>query len=58
MAKFIYAFSNEMKDNLLSHGYTLLKSNEEKKIFMFENRPDMCFEMNLSECVFSDTMTF
>jgi len=58
MTKFIYAFSNEMKDSLLSNGYTLLKSNEEKKIFMFENKQDMCFDLNLSECVFSDVMTF
>lgn len=58
MAKFIYALSEDAKNKLLANGYTLILNNEQKNIFVFENKKDMCFELNASEYVFSDTMTF
>ena len=56
--KFIYACTESAKDKLLAEGYTLLTSNETKNIFVFENKPEMCFALNESEYVFSDTLTF
>lgn len=58
MANFIYVTSIDARDRLLSHGYILLKSNEEKNIYVFENKPEYCFALSKHEYVLSDTLTF
>ena len=56
--KFIYVFDTDARDKLLSANYQLLKADEQQNIFVFENKPEMCFALNESEYVFSDTLTF
>lgn len=58
MGSFIYVTNIEAKDTLLACGYNLLKSNEEKNIYVFENKSEQCFSLKPSEYVFSDTLTF
>lgn len=58
MCNFIYVTSIEAKDKLLSYGYNLLKSNEEKNIYVFENIQEQCFSLEPSEYALSNTLTF
>lgn len=58
MEKFIYTFNEESRDALLAQNYSLIKSDETKKIYVFENKTDMCFALNKAEFVFSNTLTF
>lgn len=58
MCNFIYVTNTEAKDTLLACGYTLLKSNEEKNIYVFENNANCCFSLEQSEYALSDTLTF
>lgn len=58
MCKFIYVFKKDIRDELLSCGYTLIKSDDLKKIYVFENTNNICFSLNKSDYVYSDTMTF
>ena len=58
MCKFIYVFKKDIRDELLSCGYTLIKSDDLKNIYVFENTNNICFSLNKSDYVYSDTMTF
>lgn len=60
MGKFIYVFNVDVRDKLLALDYKLLKSNEQKNMFVFENQSHskQCFSLDDEELVFSDTMTF
>lgn len=58
MPKFIYAFSLSARDKLLAQNYALLKSDEEKNIFLFENKENATLVFSSTEYVFSDVMTF
>ena len=58
MSNFIYVTNIEARDTLLACGYNLLKSNEEKNIYVFENKSEQHFSLKQSEYVFSDTLTF
>lgn len=61
MEKFLYVFSVEDRDALLSAGYTLLKSDE-KGLFVFANQANQTFEQNtaLTSVLYvrSDVLTF
>ena len=60
MGKFIYVFNADVRDKLLALDYKLLKSDEQKNMFVFENQNQskQCFSFDDEELVFSDTMTF
>ena len=58
MKKFIYAFAESDRDTLLSQGYTLLKADNIKKIYVFKNKDNLCFSPTDGSFVLSDTLTF
>lgn len=57
MEKFLYVFSEEDRDALLSMGYTLLKSDG-KGIYVFVNQANQTFALTNVQFVRSDTLTF
>ena len=58
MQKFLYVFAETDKDALIAAGYFLLKSDEANNVYVFENQERECFELDKSEHLFSDTLTF
>ena len=56
--KFIYVFSDEDKDKLLSLGYTLLQSCEQQNMFVFQSNGDMNFLNGDIAFVLSNMLTF
>jgi len=58
MPKFIYVFSKEGRDSLLALQYELLKSDEDKHIFVFLNNERQDFSYDNLPHAFSDTLTF
>lgn len=56
--KFVYVFSKEARDGMISAGYTLIKSDEQNGRYVFENNPNLTFShLNIS-CIQSNTLTF
>lgn len=58
MGKFIYVFSKDTRDFLIDSGYSMLKSDEEKDIYIFVNKNELVFSSTNIVCAFSDTLTF
>lgn len=58
MEHFIYVFNKQECDKLLALKYSLVKADESKNIYVFENRPDLQFDLNQIDAVFSSTLTF
>ncbi len=58
MAKFIYVFRTDVRDKLIEQGYTLLKSDDERSMYIFENSETLNFGNMHFSAVFSDTLTF
>ena len=58
MHHFLYVFSEEERDTLLSHGYVLLKEDEQRKIYLFENKETQVFDAYDVNAVPSDIITF
>lgn len=58
MDKFIYVFSEEDYNTLLKAGYKLLKSNQTKNIYVFENQQQLHFDLNTVNAVSSSVLTF
>lgn len=61
MERFVYAFSEEDRDYLLSQGFMLIKSDEIHKRYTFENKTHHEFsakETDGKQLVFSNTLTF
>ena len=58
MQGFIYVFDEEARDTLLRMRYTLLKSDEQKRVFVFVNEERANFACAGISYVLSDTMTF
>ena len=63
--KFIYVFDLNARDRLLAENYHLLKADEDKNVFVFENKGTLSFSAkttekatNEFEFVLSDTLTF
>lgn len=56
--RFIYVFSAKAKDELLSRGYKLLKSYNDKSIYIFENSNTKKFSLEKTEYVTSNVITF
>lgn len=58
MEKFLYVFSKEARDRLLSANYTLLKSDEKNEVYVFANQMDMTFALADISFIRSNTLTF
>lgn len=58
MEKFLYVFSKEARDRLLSANYTLLKSDEKNEVYVFANQMDMTFDLADISFIRSNTLTF
>lgn len=58
MNGFIYVFSDEGRDVLLSQRYELLKSDNAKHIYVFVNKGDQNFACDGVPYALSDTLTF
>jgi len=58
MNKFLYVFTQQDRDKLLLQNYALLKSDEAKYIYIFENNGELHFDMNSVVAVPSDILTF
>ena len=57
MRKFIYVFSQNKKEELLSKGYYLMKEDAEKQVYVFANDERFEFQQD-ADCVTSDILTF
>lgn len=58
MGKFIYVFDNSARDKLLAEGYVLLNTDAKQQIYVFENNPDLKFDLDKSDFLCSDILTF
>lgn len=58
MYRFIYVFDKDTADTLTKQGLTIIKSDDEKKIYVFENTPTMKPKFSKKDFVFSDMLTF
>lgn len=58
MYKFIYVFTKETSDELVTQGFNLVKSDEKNKVYVFENNPKKQFTFSKKDFVFSNTLTF
>lgn len=56
--KFIYVFGEEAKEMLLAKKYTLLKSDIKNNIYVFENKPEQCFDVKDIVYTLSDILTY
>lgn len=58
MYRFIYVFDKDTADALVAQGFTLIKSDDEKKIYVFENSPTIKPRFSKKDLVFSNMLTF
>lgn len=58
MTGFIYVFSDEGRDTLLTRQYELLKSDEAKHIYVFVNKGEQDFACDGVPYALSNTLTF
>lgn len=56
--RFIYVMTQNDKDKLEKMGYNLLKSDAENSIFVFENKHELCFDLNDVQHILSNILTF
>lgn len=54
---FLYVLSEEGRDWLVEHGYNLLKSDDRRHVYVFENSNKENFAALPIDAVFSDTLT-
>lgn len=55
---FLYVMDIESRDRLLNLGFELLKSNDEKTVWIFVNKQEQTFDEIDAPCVVSDVLTF
>ena len=58
MGKFIYVFSEEARDKLLSCGHKMLGSNDPDGVFVFARSDNMVFDLDDISYIESDTLSF
>lgn len=51
MYKFIYIFDKEIADSLIGQGFDLVKIDEEKNLYVFENNPKITFKFSKKDFV-------
>lgn len=54
---FIYVFSEELRDELIARGYTLLHSDDAAKRYVFANESTQSYSLG-EGVVFSNQLTF
>lgn len=58
MANFIYVFSTDARDALLGMGYTMLREDACRNVFIFANEMVQTFSCGEFPFVLSDTLAF
>lgn len=58
MANFIYVFSKDERDKLLSLNYKMLKADEVKNTYVFLNKEQQNFSADDFKFALSNTLTF
>ncbi len=58
VANFIYVFSKDERDKLLSLNYKMLKSDETKQVYVFLNKEQQNFSAGDLKFALSNTLTF
>lgn len=56
--KFIYVFSVDARDKLFASKYNLIKSDEKRNVYVFENNGTLTFSNDIQRYVYSDILTF
>lgn len=56
--KFIYVFSVDARDKLSASNYNLIKSDEDRNMYVFENNGSLTFTNDIQSYVYSDILTF
>lgn len=56
--KFIYVFNTDDRDALISKGYSLLKSNKRKQIYVFAAKSVVDYSLDGIKLYYSDTLSF
>ena len=56
--RFIYVFGKEGRDRLLGMGFPLIREDQTRDCYVFENRADITLCFGCSNYVFSNTLTF
>lgn len=55
---FLYVFSEQERDALLELDYKLIKSDDETKVYVFENQDELRFSLNEINAFKSDILSF
>lgn len=58
MEKFLYVFTDEDRDFLLSHGMSMLKEDRKNHLYVFANQDDLKFDLSDIELAKSNTLSF
>lgn len=62
MEKFLYVFKSDVRDFLISKGYSLLKNDERNNVYVFANRLETKFALDDKfkdeSVILSNTLTF
>lgn len=58
MEKFIYVFSKEARDKLLSQGLKLLCSDNDNETYVFENETSLSFSLSGISVIKTNTLMF
>ncbi len=59
MEKFIYVFGDAARDKLMAAGYTLMKGDPKKGLYVFLNKPSHFFENKEGlSILYSNHLTF
>jgi hypothetical protein len=58
MERFLYVFDENARDELITAGFQILKSDKQNNVYVFANRMDMAFELSNVTFVRSNTLTF
>lgn len=57
--KFIYTQDAEVKNKLIAIGYHLIQENNDKSLYIFENKDTLQFDLNSnSNFILSNTLSF
>lgn len=56
MYSFIYVFSVEDKEKMLASGYNLVGSNENRNLYIFENKSTLTFDNKAVKHVYSNSL--
>lgn len=58
MGRFLYVFSEDARDKLLSRKFEMIKEDNQNNIFIFLNQSDLVFSVNDISYIESNTLTF